>query len=207
MAGIIGIVKNGNGGKDDNGDEEVVPEAIVGTISGHDYVDLGVSVKWATCNVGADNPEDYGDYFAWGETSTKDSYDNDNSKTWEEDFYWDIGGNADYDAARANWGEAWRMPTKEEFDELLNSCEWEWTTRGGRWGYEVRGNGGSIFLPVAGVRLGASLNYAGEGGHYWSSTPHEGDAQGAWDLSLCSGGRRAYWCGRCVGLPVRPVAE
>ena len=207
VAGLVGIVKNGNGGKDDNGDEEVLPEATVGTISGHGYVDLGVSVKWATCNVGADNPEDYGDYFAWGETSTKDSYDKDNSKTWEEDFYWDIGGNADYDAARANWGGAWRMPTKEEFDELLNSCEWEWTTRGGRWGYEVSGNGGSIFLPAAGWRRGTSLIFTGDYGSFWSSTPYESDARGAWDLYLFSGIRYTRWSSRYVGRPVRPVAE
>uniref|UniRef100_UPI0025B2398C PEGA domain-containing protein n=2 Tax=uncultured Muribaculum sp. TaxID=1918613 RepID=UPI0025B2398C len=84
------------------------------TINGHEYVDLGLSVKWAACNVGASSPEDYGNYYAWGETATKAEYTESNSKTYGKTMG-DISGNPQYDAARANWGGTWRLPTKAEF--------------------------------------------------------------------------------------------
>lgn len=111
-----------------------------GQINGFEWVDLGLQsgLKWATCNVGASSPAGYGDYFAWGETSIKSSYDESNSltrgKTGAElesegiiDSRGDTRGrlNRNYDAACANWGGSWRMPAKEEFDELLRECEWE----------------------------------------------------------------------------------
>ncbi|MCD7721741.1 MAG: serine/threonine protein kinase, partial [Prevotellaceae bacterium] len=98
-----------------------------GTINGHGYVDLGLSVKWATCNVGASSPEGYGNYYAWGETTTKSSYDDDNCKTWEVSMG-SIAGNSSYDAARSNWGGTWRLPTANEIDELINKCQRTWTT-------------------------------------------------------------------------------
>lgn len=118
----------------------------------HEYVDLGLSVKWATCNVGATKPEEYGDYFAWGETTPKSTYD------WETYKYCNgsfdsltkynnssIFGTEDYkktleladDAARANWGGSWRMPTKAEQDELREKCTWTWTTQNGVKGCKV----------------------------------------------------------------------
>ncbi|MCD8303544.1 MAG: hypothetical protein LUC86_01770, partial [Prevotellaceae bacterium] len=128
-----------------------------GYINGHEYVDLGLSVKWATCNVGGSYPSVYGDYYAWGETSTKSSYDEDNCKTYNVSMG-SIAGNSSYDAARANWGGTWRLPTADEIDELIDKCDWEWTTRGGHAGYKVTGpNGNSIFLPAAGWRYGTSL--------------------------------------------------
>ena len=93
-----------------------------GTINGYEYVDLGLSVKWAICNIGASSPSDYGDYLAWGETETKDEYTNDNSVTYGDSSFGDISGNATYDAATANWGKKWRMPTRSEFEELLDDC-------------------------------------------------------------------------------------
>ena len=93
------------------------PESELNKENGHEWVDLGLSVKWATCNVGASRPEQYGNYYAWGETTTKSEYTRDNSKTMYKNLG-DISGNAQYDAARANWGGSWRMPRKAEFDEL-----------------------------------------------------------------------------------------
>ena len=82
-----------------------------GTINGYKYVDLGLSVKWATVNIGATLPADYGNYYAWGETETKDEYTSDYSVTYGDSSIDDFAGNATYDAATANWGSSWRMPT------------------------------------------------------------------------------------------------
>lgn len=92
-------------------------------INGHEYVDLGLpsGLKWATCNVGANKPEDYGNYYAWGETGTKSSYGASNSKTYGKQMN-DIKGNSQYDAARSNWGGSWRLPTEKELEELVNKC-------------------------------------------------------------------------------------
>ena len=147
--------------------------------NGHKYVDLGLSVKWASYNVGATSPEDYGHYFAWGETSPKEEYTEDNCPTYrpsselQSQGYIDENGNLtpQYDAATANWGGVWRMPTYVECNELLNNCTWEWTTHNGVKGYKVTGpNGNSIFLPAAGSCCGSSINYlAGSYGEYWNS--------------------------------------
>ena len=181
-----------------------------GSISGHDYVDLGLSVKWATCNVGASSPEGYGDYFAWGETSPKSSYDSANSKTYGKSSYnHDIGGDSSTDAARANWGGSWRLPTAEEFQELIDNCKWTWTTLNGKKGYKVvsKKNGNSIFLPAAGDRYGTSLYFAGEFGSYWSSTPYEDYSYGAYFLSFDSSGHRVNGDYRYDRRTVRPVSE
>lgn len=100
-------------------------------------IDLGLSVKWARCNVGTDTSEGYGNYYAWGETTTKSTYIEDNSATYglsisqlQSQGYIDGSGNLtpQHDAARANWGGTWRMPTKTELEELENKCTWTWTT-------------------------------------------------------------------------------
>ena len=179
--------------------------AFVQEINGHEYVDLGLSVKWATCNVGASKPEDYGNYYAWGETNTKSSYTKENSKTCGKQMN-DIKGNPQYDAARANWGGTWRLPTEAELEELKNKCTWKWTTQNGVKGYKVTGpNGKSIFLPAAGYRSGSSLYNAGEYGYYWSSSPDEsGSARG---LYFDSGYQIVGWLSRFNGRSVRPVSE
>ena len=176
-------------------------------INGYAAVDLGLSVKWATCNVGADSPEDYGDYYAWGETETKDSYTSDNSVTYRVEMD-DIAGNAEYDAATANWGSSWRMPTCDETEELYG-CKWTWTTENDVNGYLVTGsNGNSIFLPAAGWRYGTSLYSWGGYGTYWSSTPHGSDTLNAYCLAFTSSGR-SFMFGdtRFYGRSVRPVSE
>lgn len=183
----------------------VVPEAV----------DLGLSVKWATFNIGADFPEEYGDYFAWGETATKSTYTSDNSTTYglsttELQSRGIVGsdGNltAAYDAAIVNWGGSWRMPTKDEMDELINNCTWTWITLNGVNGYQVSGNGNFIFLPAAGYRYGASLYYAGSYGYYWSATPYSDSFRACY---LLFDSDYYYWYSyyRYYGLAVRPVSE
>ena len=184
---------------------EVVKETA-GSINGHDYVDLGLSVKWATCNVGASSPFDFGDYFAWGETSTKSEYTKENSKT-EGETLSDIGGSSSYDAACVNWGGSWRLPTKAELEELKDRCTWTWTTENGHDGYWVEGpNGKSIFLPAAGRQGGKTLYHAGELGYYWSSTSHE-YSNYAYFLNFYSGGWGVDWYRHYSGYSVRPVSE
>ena len=180
-----------------------------GTHAGHEWVDLGLSVKWATCNVGASSPTGYGNYYAWGETSPKNDYSSSTCKTWERSMS-DIRGNSSYDAARANWGGSWRLPTKSEYDELVNNCTRQWTTQNGVKGmrFTSKKNGNSVFFPAAGWRDGASAYGAGEGGYYWSSTPYGGSTQRAYGLYFDSGGSASTdWGNRYYGHTVRPVLE
>ena len=173
---------------------------LSGTHKGHDYVDLGLSVKWATCNVGADSPEEYGNYYAWGEINTKSRYTVDNCGTWEKNIG-DIKGTS-RDVAHQKWGGNWRIPTVEEFQELVDKCDWDWDGDG----YIVTGpNGNSIFLPAAGFRDEGELYCDGSYGTYWSSTPHSENSQGAFYLTFDSGIQGTYWCERFYGLSVRPV--
>ena len=170
------------------------------------FVDLGLSVKWAKRNIGAEKPEDYGDYFAWGETLPKSSYTKENSITTGK-YFTDIYGDGGYDAARANWGFPARMPTLEEYDELCNKCEWVWTTQNGIDGQLVTGpNGNSIFLPAAGIKRGESLDYAGENGDYWTATPYEDDDKSAYHHIFNTSGYWGSWRLRSDGLSVRAVA-
>ena len=185
---------------------------------GHEYVDLGLSVKWATCNVGANSPEEYGQYFAWGETSHKAEYTDENCLTYRlskselrSKGYIDSEGNLTpkYDAARANWGGNWRMPTKTEMQELIDKCTWTWTTQNGVKGYKFTGpNGNSIFLPATGERRWSSLYDAGSDGYYWGSTPGESSFGSAYYLIFGSSYHGVYY-GECRddGRSVRPVLE
>ena len=182
---------------------------FTGTLNGHGWVDLALpsGLKWAKCNVGASSPEDYGNYYAWGETSTKSSYTEDNSTTYRKDMS-DIGGNATYDVARKQWGSSWRLPTQAEFEELLDeeNCTWEWTTQSGVNGYRVTSkiNDASIFLSAVGSRRGTSLYGAGYDGYYWSSTPYGSRAS---SLYFLSGNHYTYSANRDYGCSVRPVTE
>jgi hypothetical protein len=171
-------------------------------------------------NVGAEKPEDYGLYFAWGETKGYTSDTNDGRLfDWEtyqygssvddvEDIGSDIAGTG-YDAATANWGTPWRMPSQAQIKELFDNCSSEWTTQNGVNGRKFTSqiNGNSIFLPAAGRRRDGGLFYAGAWGDYWSSTLLEGFPYLAYDLSFKSGS--ANWdygsFGRYLGLSVRPV--
>ena len=193
-----------------------------GTIEGHGYVDLGLSVKWATQNVGASSPSDYGDYYAWGETRTKSSYYlsncfdclDDEGDSWG---IYKIGGKTSisptsgHDTARENWGGSWRMPTIAEFEELCNKCDWTWiwTAReGGHNGYKVTGpNGNSIFLPADGYRYSTDRNGNFGGGYYWSSTLSSSDSHDACMLDFSFGDHYTSNKYRCYGISVRPVTD
>ncbi len=179
-----------------------------GFINGHEWVDLGLSVKWATCDVGASSPSDYGDYYAWGEISTKSKYKETNSSAYRVSMG-DISGDSRYDTARANRGGTWRLPTRAEIQELIDNCTWQWTTQDGHKGCKVTGpNGSSIFLPAAGLRGGSSLCYVGDYGDYWSSTPNMGDARNACHLSFNNRSFHDwYWDSRYYGRSIRPVSD
>ena len=196
----------GSSTKADSGVAQKVTKSI---INGHEYVDLGLpsGLKWATCNVGASLPEEYGDYYAWGEIETKSEYTKDNSKTDGKSMS-DISGNSIYDVARAKWGGSWRLPTKKELEELESKCKWKWTTINGKKGYKVIGpNGNSIFMPAAGYRDGSSLDYAGKYGKYWSSAPYESRDYCAYCLFFDSSYQPYAWFYRLYGQSVRPVSE
>ena len=188
-----------------------------GTSNGYGYVDLGLSVKWATCNVGASKPEEYGNYYAWGETSTKETYDYGNCATYglsiselQSQGYIDGAGNLNpqYDAATANWGGDWRMPTEAEMQELLNNCTWEWINTNGVNGYKVTGpSGASIFLPAAGYRDWSKLYGAGSYGPYWSSAPIDVNGNDAYGLYFNDSSHHMNHTNRYNGQSVRSVLE
>ena len=189
--------------------------------NGHEYVDLGLSVKWATCNVGARKPEEYGDYFAWGETTTKSTYSwsTYNLCKGSKDTQTKYNTNSEYgrrdnktmldasnDVARANLGGSWRLPTDKEWTELRENCMWIWVSQKDKRGYKVtsKTNGNSIFLPVAGYYDGSSL-IRGEG-RYWSSSLYTHYPSNAWCVYFFSSGglKRAHYY-RYYGYSVRPV--
>ncbi len=197
-----------------------------GVIDGHEYVNLGLSVKWATCNIGANVPEEYGDFYSWGEVSIKSSNAHADYK-WYKDgnfmqkmkycFDSDLGTvdnkislDEEDDAAIMNWGKSWRMPTYEEQEELMNGCTWEWTTDyngsgvAGRIGTSKK-NGNKIFLPAGGHRYWSDDR--GGSGFYWSSSMNperdspyslqfNEDIMTMWDSS------GPFW-----GMSVRPVVK
>ncbi len=188
----------------------------------HEYVDLGLpsGTLWATCNVGASSPEEYGDYFAWGETEPKEVY-NWNTYKWcngsqntltkycnhsNNGYNGFTDGKTEFDpeddAAFVNWGTSWRTPTYDQLLELYRNCTWTWTQLNGVNGELVTGpNGNSIFLPAAGGRYETSLGSAGSGGYYWLRTLYSGYSYSAYDLSFISGNvtlgttvKRYYGC-------------
>lgn len=189
-----------NGGANNVGGDSIVDYS--GSFNGHDYVDLGLPSRtlWATCNVGADVPEEYGDYFAWGETLPKDIYDWKSYKygrfTHElyelnkycTDSVYGINGFVDNlellelvdDAARVCWGEGWRTPTREEWEELFRNTIGTGYTQNGVDGWLITAsNGNSIFLPAAGYWWGSEFNNFGLG-IYWSGSLHTNYPNRAW---------------------------
>ena len=197
---------------------------------GHEWVDLGLpsGTLWATCNVGAEKPEDYGDYFAWGETSGyKDGKTNFSWSTYSHcngsnttmtkyctsSSYGTVDNKTELepmdDAATANWGSGWQMPSLAQCQELINSSytTTTWTTQNGVNGRKItsKSNGNSIFLPAAGCRLVASLRTAGSAGYYWSRSLSTSSSDGACGLYFDSSSIDAYGNNRLQGRSVRPV--
>ncbi|MDO4197131.1 MAG: Ig-like domain-containing protein, partial [Prevotellaceae bacterium] len=194
---------------------EVIPSESANMHNGHEYVDLGLpsGLKWATCNIGASAPEEYGDYFAWGEIETRDRYSQEtysfyDTATGSYENLGDISG-SEYDVAHEIWKGSWRMPTQSEFKELKDNCEWEWEIENKIYGYKVTGpNGNWIFLPAAGCRYDTDLLSDGSDGYYWSSTPYPYNQSFVChlyfyssDISLSNINTRYY------GYSVRPVTE
>lgn len=206
----------GNGHGRDVANTNVTLSKASGSIGGHDYVDLGLSVDWATCNLGASSPTEYGDYYAWGETKTKSTYSwgtykycRGSNKTLTKYCNSSEYGKVDNitklqcldDAATANWGSGWRTPTKVEFEELVNKCSWECTGNG----YKVTGpNGNSIFLPAAGSYSGSELSNASYG--YYTSSTLKSDIR-AFDLVIVTDyyDYAVLSTTRYSGISVRPV--
>jgi len=174
------FIRLGSSGSNDENEKPEESDKTTGEIQGHEWVDLGLSVKWATCNVGAESPEEYGGCYTWSSTD---------------------------DIATKKWGSKWRMPTKEEFEELSEDCTWKWTTKDGVNGYEVKGdNGNSIFLPAAGYYYGSSRQEDGETGYYWSSTPYQNNSR-AYGIDFNEEGRNIYRYALSYEQSVRPVCE
>ena len=202
----------------------------VGVTNGHAWVDLGLpsGTKWATCNVGGTNPEDMGDYFAWGETTAKDDY------TWESYRYAEgtslsdprltkYCDNAEYgndeytdeltilepsdDAATANWGNGWRMPTQTEMQELVDNCDRTWTMQNGINGmlFTSRSNGNTIFLPAAGNYNDVGLGFVGNAGLYWSNSLYPNEPFYSRHLEFSSDDCYPNYAFRYEGFPVRAV--
>ena len=211
--------------------EKPVPQpsgvSTIGYDSGHEWVDLGLpsGTKWATCNVGASSPREYGDYYAWGETCTKTEY------TWENYRFrtggdskenvrlskyntWKNYGPVDNrlqlelsdDVAHISWGGNWRIPTEEQWEELKKNCTWYKVTTGFMRG--VGPNGQTIILPAAGERKGNSSIYGGSVGNYWSSTIHRYFSYDAMLFQVAEGkGYGIFATDRCEGLSIRPVTQ
>ena len=205
---------NANGTRISQSDaKEPVPSAV----------DLGLSVKWASCNLGASKPEEYGKYYAWAGTTGYASGES-HDFSWANTPYCNDGnynswskytsGNATLessdDAATVNLGGSWRMPTHDEWKELNDNCTWEWTKRSDVYGYKVtsKKNNNSIFLPAAGYRYGTSSDVVGSYGFYWSSQVYSSDVGYAWSMRFLSGSRYpAIGNYRYNGFSVRPVCR
>ncbi len=182
-----------------------------GKVNGHEWVDMGLpsGTRWATCNVDALAPEQPGKHYAWGETATKTSYTQANSKHYGKSVD-DISGNKLYDVATAKWGAGWRMPTNEEFSELAFYCGWRYVQKKGRWGVEFTSNknNNSIFLPATGSKDGTSLHEASGCGMYWTSTPYkDGYNNGAHEYHFGGALGEMGIAERYYGYAVRPVTS
>jgi uncharacterized protein (TIGR02145 family) len=215
-----------NGGNDGNNGGG--GSGVTGTYNGHEYVDLGLpsGTLWATCNVGTDTPEGYGDYFAWGETQAKTTYNWSTYKYCNGGDGWntltkycndtDYGYNGftdnlatllpEDDAVTANWGSGWRMPTKAQWDELCQNTTNTWTAQNGVNGsLFTASNGNSLFLPAAGYCYESGLDRIGSDGYYWSSSLDTHIPNAVWVLDCFSLGYGMSSGSRNHGQTVRAV--
>ena len=214
--GIMGASAQIKDNCDVNGDGEVniadVIYVVDHVLGKHDLaaVDLGLpsGTKWAPCNVGANKPEEYGGYYAWGETEMKETYTVETYQYYENGSYVSLGdiSGTEYDVAHVKWGGKWCMPTADDFNELLANCTSERTTLNGVVGMKFTSNinGKSIFLPAGGSYLNQYPNGIGVDGLYWSATEYEKYNDYAYQLYFATStffepGNRYY--GHCV----RPV--
>ncbi len=185
-------------------------------------VDMGLSVKWATCNVGASKSEEYGDYFAWGETKPKSIY-NWSTYKWCDDngnILTRYNTNSNYgsvdkkntlepsdDAATVNWGGSWRTPTEDEWLELINHCTRQWTRQNNVYGYRITSKitGKTIFLPAAGCRLNDYFHKIDDACFYWSSSLLTNNPTNSWNMIFSISDEDWTFYSRFCGQSVRPV--
>ncbi len=204
-------------------DKEIGREHKIGvltdTLNGHRWVDLGLpsGLRWATTNVGAASAEEGGNYFGWGETEPKHEYSTINSLTYKVSLkklkkagIIDENGTLtpEHDAATVNWGEGWRMPTDDEYRELIEICDWKFTNQNGVNGYLVTGpNKKTIFFPAVAFQQNTTIENIGEFGDYWSSTIVQELTGVACSMGYSSKsyGRRRY--ARYAGRTIRPVTN
>lgn len=202
-------------------------QTISGQIEGHDYVDLGLpsGKLWATCNLGATQPTEFGNYFAWGETSQKNNYNADSYKWNTENLltkyctdsrFGTVDNKkwleAEDDAASALWGNHWRTPSMDEQRELIKGCYWKWEAdyKGSNTVVRIgtsKKNGNTIILPVAGNREDTGLYYTKSYGYYWSSTLNEYDPKGAYSLDFSEDYIDWDYGLRSIGKSVRAIAK
>ena len=174
-------------------------------------VDLGLSVLWSDCNLGATTPEGFGEYFAWGETKPKEHYSKDNYMHYDHSMnqYLDIGediSGTKYDAAHVNLGNGWRMPSNTELQELIKNCEWEWVKSGNTLGYKITGkNGNYIFLPAGGRILYSTVSSQNEWTEYWSSSERQKYKGDAYLLVENGYNPTVISSDKIYGVPIRPV--
>lgn len=228
---VVATLLTFSGCDKENGKNGITPKEN-GSEKGYQYIELGLSVRWATFNIGAITPEEYGDTYAWGENEHKDAF-----YLWEE-YKWcgssretltkyctsSSYGAVDHkttldpedDVAHVRWGGSWRMPTKAELIELKENCTWTWygignTEFNGVAGYKVTSKikgytDRFIFLPAGGYRQTESLHFAGYEGYYWSSTLYTGGPFNSWSLYFDSKDVDANrYTARYFGIYVRPV--
>ncbi len=204
------------------------PNMVIEYENGYGYVNLGLSVKWAFCNIGANLPEEYGDCFAWGETETKHNYswgnyrlasgDRTSLKKYCTDINFSHWARIDNkttleledDAANKNWGGKWRIPTRTEADELRKKCYWKWVSQNGIYGYKVISiiNGNYIFIPAAGGYTwhGDSFRYEiQKSGWYWSSSLAPNAPCSAYGLYFTATSVGEFSSNRDLGYSIRPV--
>lgn len=227
--GVVTAVQEGTSYVSAKANNGVMTNCAVVVESVVKAVDMGLSVKWCSCNVGAERPEEYGNYYAWGETSTKEIYDwstytlcNGAESTLTKYCLEYYNGTVDNktvlekvdDVAAQELGGKWRMPTREEVAELTDTknCTWIWCTENGVNGYKVtsKKTGNSIFLPAGGGNggiVGDGLVYVGTRGFYWASSLYTDnhDSNEASTFAFGSSWIENGGCGRCVGQSVRPV--
>lgn len=174
-------------------------------VSTNRKVDLGLSVYWSGYNLGTSSPENYGYYLSWGECERKELYDETTCVYNDRNIGSDISGTR-YDAANALWGGSWRMPTWNEWQELIDECSWVWTTYKAVSGYIVTGpNGNSIFLPANGYAMGYGIEFKGERGCYNSSIAK--GTNRSYNISFGESGQFQDDYKRQYGLGVRPVCN
>lgn len=187
--------------------EKVTSRLAANEHNGHKFVDLGLSVKWADCNIGAKSVSEAGDYFAWGEVKPKGNYSEQNSATRGIILNTD-NGMKDKDAANINWGGNWRLPTPDDMKELFTHCEWTWTELDGINGYKIIGpNGNTIFLPAVGKKKGDSVLRKNIDGMYSTSGTFEHTQEIARQMNFDNHWHWITWINRYEGLPVRPVLD